>query len=80
MLIGNQKFKFSSKDVSLPRQMQKAMAAEAQAVREARAKVVAAEGEIKASQALQEASSILDNNPLALQVSKKSRLIFDVSK
>lgn len=48
--------------------MQRAMAAEAEAGREARGKIVAAEGELKASQALKEASDIMSNNPLTLQV------------
>lgn len=56
------------KDVKLPVQMQRAMAAEAEAGREARGKIVAAEGELKASQALKEASDIMSNNPLTLQV------------
>lgn len=43
------------KDVRLPQQLQRAMAAEAEATREARAKVIAAEGEQKASIALKEA-------------------------
>lgn len=42
-------FLFFSKDVRLPVQLQRAMAAEAEAAREARAKVIAAEGEQKAS-------------------------------
>jgi hypothetical protein len=41
-----------SKDVRLPVQLQRAMAAEAEAAREARAKVIAAEGEQRASRAL----------------------------
>ena len=40
------------KDVRVPEQLQRAMAAEAEAAREARAKVIAAEGEHKASRAL----------------------------
>ena len=47
------------KDVRLPQQMQRAMAAEAEATREARAKVVGAEGEQKAARALREASDIM---------------------
>jgi len=56
------------KDVLLPRQMQRAMAAEAEADREARAKVVAAQGEKKASMALKEASDIIDQSGSALQL------------
>lgn len=49
-------------------QLQRAMAAEAEADREARAKIIAAEGEIKASKALKEASLVMIDNPMALQV------------
>lgn len=44
------------------------MATEAEASREARAKVVAAEGEQKASVALKEAADIINRSPLALQL------------
>jgi len=56
------------KDVRLPQQLQRAMAAEAEASREARAKVIAAEGEQKASRALKEASDIISESPAALQL------------
>ncbi|RWS10160.1 Mechanosensory protein 2-like protein [Dinothrombium tinctorium] len=56
------------KDVVLPRQMQRAMAAEAEAARDARAKVIAAEGEQKASRALKEAAEVLNDSPSALQL------------
>jgi len=56
------------KDVRLPQQLQRAMAAEAEAAREARAKVIAAEGEQKASRALKEASMIISESPSALQL------------
>ena len=46
------------------------MAAEAEAAREARAKVIAAEGEHKASRALKYAAEIITDNPAALQVWK----------
>ena len=58
----------SSKDVRLPVQLQRAMAAEAEAAREARAKVIAAEGEHKASKALRHAAEVIVDNPAALQV------------
>ena len=58
-----------SKDVRLPVQLQRAMAAEAEAAREARAKVIAAEGEQKASHALKEAAKVIQESPSALQVS-----------
>ena len=56
------------KDVRVPEQLQRAMAAEAEAAREARAKVIAAEGEHKASRALRHAAEIIAENPAALQV------------
>ena len=56
------------KDVRVPEQLMRAMAAEAEAAREARAKVIAAEGEQKASHALKEAASVIQESPSALQV------------
>nr|CAD7431419.1 unnamed protein product [Timema monikensis] len=56
------------KDCRLPVQLQRAMAAEAEAAREARAKVIAAEGEQKASRALREASEVIGDSPAALQL------------
>uniref|UniRef100_A0A8C2HVP5 Stomatin (EPB72)-like 3b n=1 Tax=Cyprinus carpio TaxID=7962 RepID=A0A8C2HVP5_CYPCA len=56
------------KDVKLPQQLQRAMAAEAEAAREARAKVIAAEGEMNASRALKEASLVISESPSALQL------------
>lgn len=56
------------KDVSLPDSLQRSMAAEAEAAREARAKVIAAEGEMKSSRALKEASDIMCESPAALQL------------
>ena len=44
------------------------MAAEAEAAREARAKVIAAEGEHKASRALHHAAEVIADSPAALQV------------
>ncbi|KAL0994938.1 hypothetical protein UPYG_G00129640 [Umbra pygmaea] len=56
------------KDVKLPQQLQRAMAAEAEATREARAKVIAAEGEMNASRALKEASLVIAESPSGLQL------------
>lgn len=56
------------KDVRLPVQLQRAMAAEAEAAREARAKVITAEGEHKASRALKEAAEVINESPIALQL------------
>ena len=54
----------------MPEQLQRAMAAEAEAAREARAKVIAAEGEHKASRALRHAAEVITDCPAALQVKK----------
>ena len=51
----------------------RAMAAEAEAAREARAKVIAAEGEHKASRALKHAAEVITDSPAALQVTILSR-------
>uniref|UniRef100_W5MT01 Zgc:112408 n=1 Tax=Lepisosteus oculatus TaxID=7918 RepID=W5MT01_LEPOC len=56
------------KDVKLPMSLQRAMAAEAEASREARAKVIAAEGEMNASRALKEAALVMSEAPSALQL------------
>ncbi|CAF0920188.1 unnamed protein product [Adineta steineri] len=56
------------KDVRLPQSMQRSMAAEAEASREARAKVIAAEGEQKASRQLKEAADVIAESPIALQL------------
>ncbi|XP_055334380.1 band 7 protein AGAP004871-like isoform X1 [Paramacrobiotus metropolitanus] len=56
------------KDVRLPVQLQRAMAAEAEAAREARAMVIAAEGEQKASRALKEAADVIGESPGAMQL------------
>ncbi|KFD54853.1 hypothetical protein M514_04287, partial [Trichuris suis] len=56
------------KDVRLPVQLQRAMAAEAEATREARAKAIAADGEQRASKALKEAADIIIQSPAALQL------------
>ncbi|KAM7542394.1 hypothetical protein Aperf_G00000012862 [Anoplocephala perfoliata] len=56
------------KDVRLPLQLQRTMAAEAEATREAKAKVIAAEGEKRSSAALKEAADVLKDSPLALHL------------
>ena len=56
------------KDVRVPEQLMRAMAAEAEAAREARAKVIAAEGEHKASRALRHAAEVVADSPAALQL------------
>ena len=56
------------KDVEIPEAMQRAMARQAEAERERRAKVINAEGEFQASQRLYDASEILSRSPAALQL------------
>ncbi|MDB5204633.1 MAG: band 7 protein [Candidatus Taylorbacteria bacterium] len=56
------------KDISLPDNMQRAMAKEAEAERERRAKIVAAEGEFQAAVKLGEAADIIAAHPVALQL------------
>ena len=63
------------KDVRVPEQLMRAMAAEAEAARNARAKVIAAEGEHKASRALRHAAEVIMENPAALQVSPNTTTI-----
>ena len=56
------------KDITLPDNMQRAMAKEAEAERERRAKIVAAEGEFQAAVKLGEAADIISQHPVALQL------------
>lgn len=56
------------KDIALPDNMQRAMAKEAEAEREKRAKVIAAEGEFQAAVKLGEAADIISSHPVALQL------------
>ena len=56
------------KSVDLPEQIQRAMGKQAEAEREKRAKVIAAEGELMASQQLLEAADKISQNPVAIQM------------
>ncbi|MEO8518053.1 MAG: slipin family protein [Dermatophilaceae bacterium] len=56
------------KDVEIPEAMQRAMARQAEAERERRAKIINAEGEFQAAQKIYEAAEILSRNPAALQL------------
>ena len=56
------------KHVDLPEEMRRAMARQAEAERERRAKVIAAEGEYQAADKLKEAASVIANHPMALQM------------
>jgi len=56
------------KDVEIPAGMQRAMARQAEAERERRAKVIAAEGEYQASERLKDAADVMSTSPMALQL------------
>jgi regulator of protease activity HflC (stomatin/prohibitin superfamily) len=56
------------KDVEIPQGMQRAMARQAEAERERRAKVIAAEGEYQASERLKDAAVVIEAHPIALQL------------
>ncbi|MGE4317837.1 MAG: slipin family protein [Deferribacterales bacterium] len=56
------------KHIDLPTEMQRAMAKQAEAERERRAKIINAEGEMQSAQKLHEASDIMAQNPLTIQL------------
>ncbi len=56
------------KDVELPPTMQRAMAAQAEAERDRRAKIIAADGEFQASERLREAAEVMAREPITLQL------------
>jgi regulator of protease activity HflC (stomatin/prohibitin superfamily) len=56
------------KDVDLPQEMRRAMAKQAEAERERRSKIIAAEGELQASEKLGMAAEVLSRNPAAIQL------------
>ena len=56
------------KDVEIPQGMQRAMARQAEAERERRAKVISAEGEFQASERLKDAAVVIEAHPIALQL------------
>ena len=57
-----------TKQIDLPKEMQRAMAMEAEAERERRAKIISAEGELQRAQKLADASNTLASSPSALQL------------
>ena len=63
------------KDVEIPQGMQRAMARQAEAERERRAKVIASEGEFQASERLKDAALVLEDHPVALQLRYLQTLI-----
>jgi regulator of protease activity HflC (stomatin/prohibitin superfamily) len=66
------------KDVEIPSNMQRAMARQAEAERERRAKVIAAEGEFQASQRLREAAEVMSHEPISLQL-RYLQTLLDIS-
>jgi regulator of protease activity HflC (stomatin/prohibitin superfamily) len=56
------------KDIDLPQEMQRAMAKQAEAERERRAKIIHAEGEFQASQKLADAAEVIGNQPIAMHL------------
>jgi regulator of protease activity HflC (stomatin/prohibitin superfamily) len=56
------------KDVEIPTSMQRAMARQAEAERERRAKIISSEGEYQASERLKDAATVLEDHPVALQL------------
>jgi regulator of protease activity HflC (stomatin/prohibitin superfamily) len=56
------------KQIDLPTEMQRAMARQAEAERERRAKIIAAEGELQASEKLAEAAQVMEKSPISLQL------------
>jgi regulator of protease activity HflC (stomatin/prohibitin superfamily) len=56
------------KDVGLPEEMRRAMAKQAEAERERRAKIIAADGEYQASRRLADAAAVIEEHPTALQL------------
>ncbi len=63
------------RDVSLPEQIQRAMARQAEAERERRAKIIAAEGELQASVKLGQAADVIANSPGALQLRQLQTMV-----
>ena len=63
------------RDVQVPEQLQRAMARQAEAERERRAKIIAAEGELQASQKLAEAAAVLSSTPGALQLRQLQTMV-----
>lgn len=63
------------KQIDLPVEMQRAMARQAEAERERRAKIIAAEGEMQASEKLSEAAQVMERHPMTLQLRYLQTLI-----
>ena len=65
------------KDVEIPASMQRAMAQEAQAMREKRARIIKAEAELESSSKLADAAKIITENPLGLEL-RRMQMITEV--
>ncbi len=65
------------KDVEIPESMQRAMAREAEAVRERRARIIKADAEFEASQKLAEAASVMESRPISLEL-RRLQMISEV--
>jgi regulator of protease activity HflC (stomatin/prohibitin superfamily) len=65
------------KDVELPENMQRAMAKEAEAIREKRARIIKAEAEFEASQKLSDAAKEIAHNPMSLEL-RRMQMITEV--
>lgn len=63
------------KDVEIPADMQRAIARQAEAERERRAKIIAAEGEFQAAEKLSEAADVMSRNPVTVQLRYMQTLI-----
>ncbi len=63
------------KDVEIPQQMQRAMARQAEAERERRAKIVAAEGELQAAEKLAQAAAVISSSPGAMQLRQLQTMV-----
>ncbi len=63
------------KQVDLPQEMQRAIAAQAEAERERRAKIISAEGEFQASEKLAQAAAVLNREPVAITLRYLQTLI-----
>jgi regulator of protease activity HflC (stomatin/prohibitin superfamily) len=63
------------KHIDLPQEMQRAMARQAEAERERRAKIISAEGEFQASQRLADAARVIEQHPVAIQLRYMQTLV-----
>jgi regulator of protease activity HflC (stomatin/prohibitin superfamily) len=62
------------KDVEIPESMQRAMAREAEAVREKRARIIKAEAEFEAAEKLSQGAALINQNPMALELRRMQML------